>query len=66
MADRARQGTQEAHAKLGELKNTAERKMSDVRDRSEKKLEEEEEEVARQAHAAKNKARGWFGWSSSK
>lgn len=40
--------------------------MSDVRDRSEKKFEEGKEDVTRQAYDAENKARGWFGWGSSK
>lgn len=66
MTERARQGAHEAQVKFDELKDTAERKMGDVRDRSEKKFEESKEEVARQAHNAENKTRGWFGWGSSK
>lgn len=40
--------------------------MGDVRDRTGKKIAEDKEEVARQAHEAENKARGWFRWGSSK
>jgi len=66
LTERARQSAHEAQAKLDELKNTTERKMGDVRGRSEKKIQESNEEVARQARDVENKTRGWFGWGSSK
>ena len=66
LTERARQSAHEAHAKFDELRNTTERKIGDVRDRSEKKMEEGKEEVARQARNAENKTRSWFGWGSSK
>ncbi|KAF8547472.1 hypothetical protein OG21DRAFT_1517330 [Imleria badia] len=66
LTERARQGAHEAQVKFDKLKNTAERNMGDVRDRSEKRFEENKEEVARQAHNVEKKTRGWFGWGSSK
>lgn len=62
----ARQGAHEVQAKFDELKNASGQKMNDIRDRSEKKIEQSKEEVARQAREAENKSRGWFGWGSSK
>ncbi|KAI9572375.1 hypothetical protein HD554DRAFT_1678215 [Boletus coccyginus] len=66
LTERARQSAHEAQAKLDELKNTAERKIGDVRGRSEKQVQESNEEVARRARDAENKTRSWFGWGSSK